>query len=95
MPFSCRLSPKRTLYLAFGHDEEVGGALGAKAMAARLQERGVQLEFVLDEGGPLLVDGLHPFVQNTAVALVGTAEKVCTVIGRNCLLPTCCQLVTS
>jgi carboxypeptidase PM20D1 len=64
------------VYLAFGHDEEVGGRLGAKAIAELLQSRGVVLEFVLDEGGPLLVDGLQPFVQKAAVALVGTAEKV-------------------
>ncbi|CAL8471245.1 g10787 [Coccomyxa elongata] len=70
-----RFAPKRTLYLAFGHDEEVGGGRGAKAIAAMLEARGVQLEFVLDEGGPLLVDGLRPFVKSTAVALVGTAEK--------------------
>ncbi len=50
--------------------------MGANAIAAMLEARGVQLEFVLDEGGPLLVDGLRPFVRNTAVALVGTAEKV-------------------
>ena len=47
-------------------------------MAALLRDREVQLEFVLDEGGPLMVDGLRPFVTHTAVALVGTAEKVCT-----------------
>lgn len=63
------------MYLAFGHDEEVGGGLGAKAMAALLEERGVQLDLLLDEGGPLLVDGLHPFVKTAAVALLGTAEK--------------------
>ena len=62
--------------MAFGHDEEVGGGLGAKAIAALLEARGVQLDLVLDEGGPLLVDGLRPFVAKTAVALVGTAEKV-------------------
>ncbi len=71
-----RYVPRRTLYLAFGHDEEVGGGKGAKAIAALLQDRGVELDFVLDEGGPLLVDGLRPFVSHTAVALVGTAEKV-------------------
>ena len=72
----CRFRPERTLYLAFGHDEEVGGGLGAKAIAEYLKGQGVQLEFVLDEGGPLLVDGLQPFIRDKAVALVGTAEKV-------------------
>lgn len=54
----------------------MGGGLGAKAMAEYLEAQGVQLEFVLDEGGPLLVDGLQPFIKDKAVALVGTAEKV-------------------
>ena len=73
---ACRFQPERTLYLAFGQDEEVGGGLGAKALAAYLRGQGVQLEYVLDEGGPLLVDGLQPFIKDKAVALVGTAEKV-------------------
>ena len=70
-----RFEPDRTLYLAFGHDEEVGGGHGARAVADVLRKRGVQLAFVLDEGGPLLVDGLQPFIRDKAVALVGTAEK--------------------
>ena len=72
----CRFQPERTLYLAFGHDEEVGGGHGARAVADLLRQRGLQLAFVLDEGGPLLVDGLQPFIQDKAVALIGTAEKV-------------------
>ncbi|PRW33795.1 Zn-dependent [Chlorella sorokiniana] len=73
--------PKRTIYLAFGHDEEVGGAQGAKAIAALLQKRGVELELVLDEGGSIMMDGLTtrkdlPFpVMDTPMAVVGTSEK--------------------
>jgi carboxypeptidase PM20D1 len=63
------------VYLAFGHDEEVGGSFGAAAIASLLQSRGVQLEFVLDEGGIVLADGVKPFVTDP-VAIVGTAEKV-------------------
>ncbi len=63
------------MYLAFGHDEEVGGSFGAAAIASLLQSRGVQLEFVLDEGGIVLADGVKPFVTDP-VAIVGTAEKV-------------------
>ena len=43
---------KRTVYLAFGQDEEVQGT-GAKAIAAYLKEQGIELEFLLDEGGSL------------------------------------------
>ena len=70
-----RYAPDRTLYLAYGHDEEVGGELGAAAIARLLVSRGVQLEFVLDEGGIVLLDGVPPFV-TAPVGIVGTAEKV-------------------
>lgn len=65
--------PERTLYLAFGHDEELGGAQGTGAIVAQLAERGERLEAVLDEGG-LIAAGTLPGVDGP-VALVGTAEK--------------------
>jgi len=65
--------PQRTYYLAFGHDEEIGGTEGAAKIAELLQSQNVELEFVLDEGG-LISDGLMPGVE-PAVALVGIAEK--------------------
>jgi carboxypeptidase PM20D1 len=64
--------PERTVYLAFGHDEEVGGALGAVAIARLLGARGVRIEYILDEG-LAIVDGVLPV--NRPVALVGVAEK--------------------
>lgn len=65
--------PQRTLYLAFGHDEEVGGNHGAARIAALLQERAVQLEFALDEG-LAVTEGIIPKVTRP-VAMVGLAEK--------------------
>jgi carboxypeptidase PM20D1 len=65
--------PVRTVYLAYGHDEEVGGVNGAREIAALLEERGVELEMVLDEGG-VIGEGLIPGVTGL-VALVGIAEK--------------------
>jgi carboxypeptidase PM20D1 len=65
--------PARTVYLAYGHDEEVGGANGAREIAALLKQRGVQIEMALDEGG-VIGDGLLPGI-NGPVALVGVAEK--------------------
>jgi len=65
--------PARTVYLAYGHDEEVGGARGAREIAALLKRRGVQLEMVLDEGG-VIGDRLFPGV-SAPTALVGIAEK--------------------
>ena len=65
--------PKRTIYLAFGHDEEVSGTRGAKAIAATLASRGVRLDFVLDEG-LLIADGMMKGLDKPA-ALIGLAEK--------------------
>ena len=65
--------PKRTIYLAFGHDEEVSGHRGAEVMVNYLAEQGVTADFVLDEGQSItqrLVPGL-----NQQVALIGIAEK--------------------
>ncbi len=65
--------PRRTVYLAFGYDEEVGGRRGAAHIADLLASRNVHPEFVLDEGGALatgLVAGI-----SAPVALVGIAEK--------------------
>ncbi|MGD2251128.1 MAG: M20 family peptidase [Candidatus Methanofastidiosia archaeon] len=66
-------TPERTIYLAFGHDEEVGGPHGAKSIAATLKKRGINLEYVLDEGG-VITQGVIPGV-SAPVALVGIAEK--------------------
>lgn len=66
--------PARTLYFEFGHDEEVGGPHGAGAVADLLEERGVELEFVLDEGMALVEPGTVPGLDKW-VALIGIAEK--------------------
>lgn len=65
-------TPKRTIYIALGHDEEIGGT-GQAEIVRRLQERGVKIEAVLDEGGSI-VQGSVPGVKGP-VALVGIAEK--------------------
>lgn len=64
--------PERTIYLAFGHDEEIGGS-GAKAIAALLKSRNVSLDFIIDEG-LVIVDGVLPGIDKP-VALIGIAEK--------------------
>ena len=65
--------PQRTLYLAFGHDEEIGGANGAGKIAALLRARGIELEYLLDEGMNI-VDGIIPGIA-APVALIAIAEK--------------------
>ena len=66
-------TPRRGIFLAFGADEEVGGQRGAKAIAKLLQDRGVHLAALLDEGGSML-EGVIPGVE-LPVALLGNAEK--------------------
>jgi len=66
--------PTRTIYLAFGHDEEVGGVRGARAISELLTSRGVDsFAFVTDEGGAVIRD-MIPGIAG-AIALVGVAEK--------------------
>lgn len=65
--------PAHTVYLAFGHDEELGGTDGAAQIAALLKSRNVRLDYVLDEGlmiGEGLIPGVRP-----PIAMVGIAEK--------------------
>lgn len=65
-------TPERTVLLALGHDEEIGGTEGAVRIRERLQERGVRAHLVLDEGAAIVedVDGVE-----APVAFVGIAEK--------------------
>jgi carboxypeptidase PM20D1 len=65
--------PRRTIYLAFGHDEEVGGQDGGARIAELLHKLRVRPAMVLDEGGAVMTDSL-PGVHEP-VALVGIAEK--------------------
>ncbi len=71
-----KFKPEKTIYLAIGADEEVGGRRGAVQMAAYLKEIGAQIHTILDEGGAVSVDaikgGEKPF------ALIGLAEKGAT-----------------
>ena len=66
-------TPRQTIYLAAGADEEVGGMRGASEIAKLLQSRGVRLDFVIDEG-LLITEGIMPGL-NKPAALVGIAEK--------------------
>uniref|UniRef100_V5GZ70 Putative m20 peptidase n=1 Tax=Ixodes ricinus TaxID=34613 RepID=V5GZ70_IXORI len=64
---------RRTLFLAFGHDEEVGGTDGAAAIAKILGARGVRLEYILDEGMVVLRNVFPGML--TPVAMIGVTEK--------------------
>jgi carboxypeptidase PM20D1 len=65
-------SPRRDIYLAFGHNEETAGD-GAGAIVEFLRARGVRPGLVLDEGGAV-VDGVLPGVRRQT-AMIGVAER--------------------
>ena len=65
--------PKRTIYLAFGHDEEVSGQLGALEIVKLMKSRNIKAEYLIDESG-LIMSGMVPGVSKP-VALIGIAEK--------------------
>lgn len=68
--------PTRTVYLCFGHDEEIVAAKtsGAGSIAETLQARGVHLDSVIDEGGAILNLNVG-HILNKKLAGVGIAEK--------------------
>jgi len=65
--------PVRTIYLSFGHDEEIGGSRGAGAISSEMVNRGVQPEFILDEGMAITIR-MIPMISKP-VALIGISEK--------------------
>ena len=65
--------PRQTIHLVFGQDEELGGQRGAAQIAQLFKERGIHLQFVLDEG-LLITEGVLAGLDKPA-ALVGVAEK--------------------
>ena len=64
-------TPNRSVYLSFGHDEEVLG-YGAVAVVDHLKNNGVRAALVLDEGQAITQD-LVPGVDEK-IALIGIAE---------------------
>lgn len=64
--------PERTIYFAFGHDEELGGT-GAQAIVVLMKSRNIAPEMVLDEGGIITKDKVPGMTK--PVALIGTSEK--------------------
>lgn len=65
--------PQRRIFLAFGHDEEVGGNLGAAQISKYLMDKNIKIGFVNDEGFGVM-EGVIPGLKNNA-AIIGVAEK--------------------
>lgn len=68
--------PERTVYLCFGHNEEIvaGTNNGAHELAKTLQARGVHLDSVIDEGGAMLSAKVKGILDANLTG-VGVAEK--------------------
>lgn len=64
--------PQRTIYLCFGHDEELRGR-GAKAVVDYLEGKKVRAEMVLDEGGEITEEKVKEI--DRPLAVIGVAEK--------------------
>ncbi|MFC8386750.1 M20/M25/M40 family metallo-hydrolase [Nocardia sp. NPDC057272] len=67
------IRPRHTMFLAFGHDEEVFGDGGAVRMAQHLRDQDVRAELLLDEGG-VITDGVADGVDRP-VASIMLGEK--------------------
>ena len=65
--------PQQDVYIAIGHDEEVGGYEGAAGIVAELKQRGIQFEWSLDEGS-FVLDGIIPGLE-VPLAGINLAEK--------------------
>jgi len=68
--------PPRTVYFAFGHDEEIGGYDGAREIGMLIREKlgpNKKLHFLLDEG-VFVLKGLIPGMKEP-VSVVGHCEK--------------------
>ncbi len=65
--------PRQDVYIAIGHDEEVGGYEGAAAIVSTLKQRGIQFEWSLDEGS-FVLDGIIPGL-DVPLAGINLAEK--------------------
>jgi carboxypeptidase PM20D1 len=68
--------PVRSVYLCFGHNEEIvsGGQNGARDLAKTLEERGVRLDSVIDEGGAMLPANVKGILEANLTG-IGIAEK--------------------
>ncbi|HWK06493.1 MAG TPA: M20/M25/M40 family metallo-hydrolase [Puia sp.] len=65
-------TPRRTILLCFGHNEESSGS-GAKAIVAWLQQQRLRAELVIDEGGEITTNRFKDVKR--PIAMIGVGEK--------------------
>jgi carboxypeptidase PM20D1 len=65
--------PTREIVFAFGHDEEISGLQGAGVIAQRMKALGLEFDWMVDEGGLVLLDS--PVLPGKSLAMINVAEK--------------------
>lgn len=65
--------PRKTVVLAFGHDEEIGGREGAAKLAEHMRDKGLHFDWMVDEGGLVVTDS--PILPDLPLAMINVAEK--------------------
>lgn len=65
--------PERTIYFAYGHDEEIGGGEGAAKIGELLKQRDVELACTIDEGMMILDEDIS--WTKKPLAIIAIAEK--------------------
>ncbi len=63
--------PKRTIYLSFGHDEEISGSVGAVKIADWFKDQKIRPELVIDEGGEITLEQFPTLKRPVAAIAVG------------------------
>lgn len=66
-------APRRSVYFAIGHDEEIGGQAGAQMIAETFKAQQLRFFLVLDEGSVVTSDSISDI--GCPVALIGVTEK--------------------
>jgi carboxypeptidase PM20D1 len=77
--------PEHTIYLAFGHDEEIAGKRGANIFSKWFKEQKINPALVVDEGG--MIDTQRFKDLGKPVAVIGTGEKGYTNIDLTVEIP--------
>lgn len=69
--------PKNSIYLGFGHDEEISGYKGAQFIAQWFRDNNIRIDYLVDEGMTIFKDSPLP-LEDTA--FIGLAEKGSVVV---------------
>jgi len=66
---------QRSVYVAIGHDEEIGGPEGAANIAKFLKNEGLRFEGIVDEGSMMIRGAIPGLAKDVNVGLISCAEK--------------------